>query len=187
MIDSENNILDSNKLYYYNIIQGQHANVPAYQPYAYISQPSPISNSHTISSMTSVSPMNPAVSPVTVNQVGPEMTTETVTKSDNARVKRAKQRIRQQIYVGKIVSKFFFIDLELSTRILGRKWFSVLKLKTLTNLVQISFGPKFLGQNQLRVQNKTLVQTKFGSTPSSVRINFGFKTKPGFKSSFGPS
>lgn len=111
MIDSENNILDSNKLYYYNIIQGQHASVPAYQPYAYISQPSPISNSHTISPMNpAVSPANPAVSSVTVNQVGPEMTTETVAKSDNARVKRAKQRIRQQIYVGKIVSKFIFID-----------------------------------------------------------------------------
>ena len=26
MIDSENNILDSNKLYYYNIIQDQHIN-----------------------------------------------------------------------------------------------------------------------------------------------------------------
>ena len=111
MIDSENNILDTNKLYYYNIIQGQHAS--AYQPYAYISQPSTISNSHTISPMTSVSPMssvspmNP-VSPVTVNQVGQgtEMATETVAKSDNSRVKRAKQRIRQQIYVGKIVSEF---------------------------------------------------------------------------------
>ena len=105
MIDSENNILDSNKLYYYNIIQGQPAN--AYQPYAYISQPSPISNSHTISPLSSVSPMNP-VSPMTVNQVdqGTEMATETVAKSDNARVKRAKQRIRQQIYVGKIVSVF---------------------------------------------------------------------------------
>ena len=158
MIDSENNILDSNKLYYYNIIQGQHASVPAYQPYAYISQPSPISNSHTISPMTSVSPMNPAVSPVTVNQVGPEMTTETVAKSDNARVKRAKQRIRQQIYVGKIVSKFFFIDLELSTRILGRKWFSVLELKILTNLVQISFGQKFLGPNG----EQNLDQNEFG-------------------------
>ena len=111
MIDSENNILDSNKLYYYNIIQGQHAS--AYPSYAYISQPSPISNSHTISpmssvsQMSSVSPMNP-VSPVTVNKVGQgtEMATETVAKSDNARVKRAKQRIRQQIYVGKIVSEF---------------------------------------------------------------------------------
>ena len=109
MIDSENNILDSNKLYYYNIIQGQPAN--AYQPYAYISQPSPISNTispmSSVSQMSSVSPMNP-VSSVTVNQVGQgtEMATETVAKSDNARVKRAKQRIRQQIYVGKIVSVF---------------------------------------------------------------------------------
>ena len=105
MIDSENNILDSNKLYYYNIIQNQHASVPTYQSYAYISQPS-ISNA--ITPVSTVSPLNP-VSPVSsVNQVGQgtEMATETVTKSDNARVKRAKQRIRQQIYVGKIVSEF---------------------------------------------------------------------------------
>ena len=107
MIDSENNILDSNKLYYYNIIQNQHASVPTYQSYAYISQPS-ISNTITpVSTVSSLNPVSP-VGSVTVNQVGQgtEMATETVAKSDNARVKRAKQRIRQQIYVGKIVSEF---------------------------------------------------------------------------------
>ena len=112
MIDSENNILDSNKLYYYNIIQNQHASVPTYQSYAYISQPS-ISNA--ITPVSSVSPLNPVspVSSVTVNQVGQgtEMATETVAKSDNARVKRAKQRIRQQIYVGKIVSEIIYAKL----------------------------------------------------------------------------
>lgn len=156
MIDSENNILDSNKLYYYNIIQGQHASVPAYQPYAYISQPSPIPNNQTISTMASVSPVNPAVSPVTVNQVGPEMTTETVAKSDNARVKRAKQRIRQQIYVGKIVSKFIFIDKKI--------W------------VKTTFGP-----DQFRVQNRTEFKPVFSRRYNSVQISFGSKSISGPK------
>ena len=78
----------------------------------YQSQP-PISN--TISPVNPASPVNHVsplnhVSPIdhasSVNAINPvtETGTETVIKADNARVKRAKQRIRQQIYVGKIVS-----------------------------------------------------------------------------------
>ena len=131
LIDSENNILDTNKLYYINYNGTvQTYGCPSMGTYAYVRQgihePEPRTEVPTHSSKRSVdpclsqpsisntipSPLNPASPDCPVNHVSPlntvttttETGAETAIKTDNARVKRAKQRIRQQIYVGKIVS-----------------------------------------------------------------------------------